>query len=159
MVICRNEKGEFSAVNETRDRGWWVPAGWVDPGESFADAARRETKEEAGIDVKVIGVLRVVFYAEPYSNTWADLKTEPDDESLGAQWMTVAEFRKQKHIRGHELIHWGSYIAEGGPVYPLALFTDEGARVRVPFRTDLDPVNQHKTKDHSSDEDADNQSK
>jgi 8-oxo-dGTP pyrophosphatase MutT (NUDIX family) len=36
------------------DRGWWLPAGHVDPNESFQDAARRETMEEAGIDVNLV---------------------------------------------------------------------------------------------------------
>ena len=33
------------AVKETLNRGWWLPAGSLEPGESFIDAANRETKE------------------------------------------------------------------------------------------------------------------
>ena len=47
------------AVLETKNRGWWLPGGRVDPGESFEKAALRETLEEAGIHVNLKGVLRV----------------------------------------------------------------------------------------------------
>lgn len=41
------------------DRGWWLPAGHVDPNESFQDGARRETWEEAGIDVNLVTTLQM----------------------------------------------------------------------------------------------------
>jgi phosphatase NudJ len=46
-------------VREVGDQGWWLPAGRVDPGETFAKAALRETEEEAGVKVVLKGVLRV----------------------------------------------------------------------------------------------------
>ena len=67
-------------MKESRNRGWWLPGGRVDPPESFHEAAIREAKEEAGIDIELKGILRVeygiqqkmsfirmkvVFYAEP----------------------------------------------------------------------------------------------
>ncbi|MER6254985.1 NUDIX hydrolase [Streptomyces sp. NPDC001584] len=36
---------------------WQFPAGKVEPGEAWEDAAVRETKEETGLDVSVAGVL------------------------------------------------------------------------------------------------------
>lgn len=78
LVICRNFDGKWLAVNESRGRGWWIPAGAVDLGESFEEAAKRECMEEAGIEINLKGVLRVehkvtgdkarmrvVFFAEP----------------------------------------------------------------------------------------------
>lgn len=59
MVIVRNFEGRWLAVNETRNRGWWIPGGAVDYAETFEQAALRETLEEAGIDVTLKGVLRV----------------------------------------------------------------------------------------------------
>ena len=30
VVVCRNKEGKYLAVNETRNRGWWLPAGvWL----------------------------------------------------------------------------------------------------------------------------------
>ena len=80
LVICRNPKtGQYLAVNETKNRGWWIPGGAVDAGETFRTAAIRECIEEAAIQIDIKGVIkvehfssynnifkmRVIFYAEP----------------------------------------------------------------------------------------------
>ena len=67
-------------MNESRNRGWWLPGGAVDYGETFVQAAHRECMEEAGIKVNLKGILkvdhavskdharmRVIYYAEPSS--------------------------------------------------------------------------------------------
>lgn len=41
---------------------WDLPAGYLDPGESFEQAARRETREEAGIEV-VLTALSGVYHS------------------------------------------------------------------------------------------------
>jgi ADP-ribose pyrophosphatase YjhB (NUDIX family) len=45
---------------------WDLPAGYLDPGESFEAAARRETLEEAGIEVELVGLAGV--YHSPAAN-------------------------------------------------------------------------------------------
>jgi 8-oxo-dGTP pyrophosphatase MutT (NUDIX family) len=59
LVVVRNFDGKWLAVNESQNRGWWIPAGGVDKNETFIDAAHRETKEEAGIEISLKGVLKV----------------------------------------------------------------------------------------------------
>jgi 8-oxo-dGTP diphosphatase len=43
---------------------WDLPAGYLDPGESFEVAARRETLEEAGIEVELVA-LAGVYHSAP----------------------------------------------------------------------------------------------
>ena len=66
-------------VNETKKRGWSIPGGKKDSGETFRDAAIRECFEETGINVELKGILKIIhkqkkegyflikiiFYAEP----------------------------------------------------------------------------------------------
>jgi 8-oxo-dGTP pyrophosphatase MutT (NUDIX family) len=61
LVICRNKDGKYLAVKELGEQGWWLPGGLVDPPEDFFEAAIRETKEEALIDVELKGILRTEY--------------------------------------------------------------------------------------------------
>ncbi|MEQ8976923.1 MAG: NUDIX domain-containing protein [Deltaproteobacteria bacterium] len=116
--------------------GGYLPAGRVEPGESFADAAIRETLEEAGVPVVLDGVLRVehrpspdgtrmrvVFVAHPADDT--PPKSVPDDETLGARWLTIDEMRSLP-LRGDDVIALFAMVERGAPVYPMSLFGPEG---------------------------------
>lgn len=52
-TIVMNEQKEILLIKGPR-RGWEMPGGQVEEGESLKDAAIRETKEETGIDIEVL---------------------------------------------------------------------------------------------------------
>ncbi|WP_309118316.1 NUDIX hydrolase [Paenibacillus sp.] len=52
-AIVLNENNEVLLIKGPR-RGWEMPGGQVELGESLAQAAIRETKEEAGIDIEIV---------------------------------------------------------------------------------------------------------
>ena len=102
-VVVRDPKTDrYLLVNEPtglcRNKGplYWLPAGQLDVGESFSEAAVREVREEAGIDVRLTGILRfigekgIVFSAEP-CHEMAELKEIPDFESMCAAWVPLPE--------------------------------------------------------------------
>ena len=143
LVVVRktDDKGKdlFLAVEESRNRGWWLPGGFVECGDNFVSTASKETREEAGLDIKLLGILavqsslnkymgrqRVIFLAEPADPKQAP-KSVPDEESKGAAWMTVEELEKKSDLsppeglRSDELLVWAKYLLNGGPVYPLGL--------------------------------------
>lgn len=61
--MALNEAGEVLLIHKTDNDLWALPGGGVDVGESVADAAVRETKEETGFDVEVTGL--VGLYTNP----------------------------------------------------------------------------------------------
>lgn len=79
VVVHRPEDNKFLLIQEGCKVGWWLPAGRVDTGENFFEAAHRETLEEGGIEIELKGILqfeywplrkggakqRITFYAQP----------------------------------------------------------------------------------------------
>ena len=119
---------------------WYLPAGRVEAGETFAEAAVRETREEAGIDVVPEGIvrvehslvdggarMRVIFVARPTGDR--PPKSEPDDETLGAAWVSLDEMDSYP-LRGPEVRELFEYVADGGAIAPLSVLTREGAPYR-----------------------------
>ncbi|CAG9335418.1 unnamed protein product [Blepharisma stoltei] len=149
VVVVRNFDGKWLAVKETRNRGWWLPAGLVDPGETFVDAAHRECLEESGIRIELKGILRVehsvygptharmrvVFFAMPIDELQIP-KTIPDKESEEARWVTLDDLRRlakgRPGLRGPELYEWGGYIEKGGMIAPLHFLCREDEPTPTP---------------------------
>jgi 8-oxo-dGTP diphosphatase len=52
-AIVVNDNNEILLIKGPR-RGWEMPGGQVEEGESLSQAAIRETKEESGIDIEII---------------------------------------------------------------------------------------------------------
>ncbi|MGU3470749.1 NUDIX hydrolase [Paenibacillus sp. D51F] len=52
-AIVINDQNELLLIKGPR-RGWEMPGGQVEVGESLSQAAIRETKEESGIDIEII---------------------------------------------------------------------------------------------------------
>ncbi|WP_415948336.1 NUDIX hydrolase [Streptomyces sp. KLOTTS4A1] len=63
VAVALNDAGEVLMIHKTDNDLWALPGGGVEVGESVADAAVRETKEETGIDVEVTGL--VGLYTNP----------------------------------------------------------------------------------------------
>src|SRR5512135_242905 len=124
VVIVR--KGDRFLLVHERKHGqlWYLPAGRVEPGESFFDAAVRETLEETGVPVRLDGLLRiehspsptgsmrcrVLFTASPIDDR--PPRTVPDEESLGAAWVTLADLDHYP-LRGQEVRDILRYVAGG----------------------------------------------
>ena len=55
----RNEKRQYLLVKETRNRGYSAPGGKLEKNENFYEAAVRECVEETGIEIEILGILRL----------------------------------------------------------------------------------------------------
>ena len=136
LVVVRQEN-RFLLVHERKhEQKWYLPAGRVEPRETFIQAALRETLEETSVPVTIEGILkiqhtpmfdgatrvRVFMIAHPQDDT--PPKSVPDEESLGAAWMTLEEMQ-QIPLRGEEVLQIFEYVANDAPIYPLGLITSE----------------------------------
>jgi len=66
-AIIEKENGDIVLIERKNfPYGWALPGGFVDPGESLADAVRREAMEETSLQIKVQEIFHV------YSKPWRD---------------------------------------------------------------------------------------
>lgn len=106
-VILENDAGEIfltkrSLEMPTEPGKWTLPAGYMEAGERFVEAAERECLEETGYKVEVTGV--VCFTDDPdrpdnnrqnvgviFSAKVIKKVGEPDDESTETRWFKNEE--------------------------------------------------------------------
>src|SRR5580704_3352673 len=124
VVVVRLGRRFLLVEEREHGGGWYLPAGRVEPGESLAVAAQRETLEEAGIRIRITGVLRfehsvfpdgnarvrVIFVGHPADDT--PPKAQPDEHTLRAAFFTLDEIRALE-LRGTE-VHDLLAAVEGG---------------------------------------------
>jgi hypothetical protein len=100
----------------------------VDFGETFPTAAVRECREEAGLNMKLEGLMRfdyafgrmrAIFAGRPVDEE-SPLKTIPDEESKGAEWVTTEELATRR-LRSKEALRIFQWVERGAPVYPLSI--------------------------------------
>ena len=99
---------------------WSVPGGAVRLGEELRDAAKRETREECGIEVDLTDVIEIVermvrdndgrmqyhYVIVDYLARWVSGELAPSSEVLEARWVPPEEFPQYDMTRGTaEVIH------------------------------------------------------
>jgi 8-oxo-dGTP pyrophosphatase MutT (NUDIX family) len=131
MVVVRRGHRFLLTQEQKYGSTWSIPGGRVEPGEHIIQAAQREVLEETGVPVRIDGILRiehaaadttarvrVLLVGTPIDDTAP--KTTPDEESLGAAWLTIDEIRKLP-LRGAELRALLESVEAGRQVFPLDL--------------------------------------
>jgi 8-oxo-dGTP diphosphatase len=104
-VIVLNDNNEILLMKGRR--GWEMPQGCVEEGESIRQAAIREVKEETGIDIELIkfcgiyqnitrGVCNNIFTGKPVGGT---LTTSNESDEVG--FFTLEQ--------ANEMITWGNF--------------------------------------------------
>jgi ADP-ribose pyrophosphatase YjhB (NUDIX family) len=107
-VVVVSDAGEILMIRRSDNGNWAVPGGAIDLGESVAQAAFRETREESGITCELTGLVgiysdprhrilytsngevrqefSIVLTARPVSGT-----PTPSDESKEVRWVPASD--------------------------------------------------------------------
>jgi len=150
LAVVRRDDRYLLVHERKHGQLWYVPGGRAEPGETLAEAARRETLEEAGIEIVPEALIRVehsprddgrariraIFLARPADDT--PLKSVPDEESLGAAWVSLDELDDYP-LRNDEVAQLIRYVAAGGGVRPLSALTHELAPLTPETQLALPP--------------------
>ena len=100
---------------------WDLPAGYLDPGESFEAGARRETAEEAGIAIE-LGELTGVYHSAPANAVTAVFRARAIDANASVQ--TDAESSDHAWVPHAEVAAWLPRMAFTSMASALADWAD-----------------------------------
>ena len=154
VVVRRPTDNKFLVVQEASNSGFWLPGGRVEVGETLLEAAMRETKEEAGIDVDIKGVLkvehstyafddrkkaynrmRVIFYAEPMDEKELP-KSVPNYDSAGATFIDISEL-DEIELRADEPREWFNALTQNFYYHSLDILScwkhDHRSTLNAPY--------------------------
>jgi 8-oxo-dGTP diphosphatase len=129
VLLERAEDGDTSILLLRRAvepgvGGWDLPAGYLDPGESFEQAAVREALEESGVEVRLIE-LAGVYHSPPANAVTAVFRAAPTDPSA----QVSLDFESSDHawVPRSEVAAWLPRIAFGSMAQAVADWADAEA--------------------------------
>lgn len=102
MCVIERDDGRVLLIRQSYRGRWGVPGGLLERGEDAADGACRETREEVGIEIELVGEPTVVVSPEPRRvdvifRARPAAGAEPDDarptspEVVEARWFDPTE--------------------------------------------------------------------
>ncbi|QSF46977.1 NUDIX hydrolase [Paenibacillus tianjinensis] len=111
-AVVLNEDHDILLLNGPK-RGWEIPGGRVEEGESITSAVIRETKEETGIDIEIIrfcgvfqnvkeSVISNLFLAKP---TGGAFRTSSESYELGYFYLDEALIKVKWDSIREQIVH------------------------------------------------------
>lgn len=106
IAVIRGDRVLLAARANAPMRGvWTLPGGLVEAGETLAEAALRELREEVGLEAHVVGVLspteiidrdaegraRHHYVVHPHAALWRGGEPAAGPEALGVRWARLDE--------------------------------------------------------------------
>jgi len=102
MCLIERADGRLLLIRHVYRKRWGVPGGLLERHEEATDAARREVREEVGLEVELVGEpavnvdadprrIDIVFRARPVNEADADRVRPSSVEVLEARWFPPTE--------------------------------------------------------------------
>jgi 8-oxo-dGTP diphosphatase len=151
-VCWREEKRGLlvAVVHRVRYHDWTFPKGKVDPGETLAEAAVREIKEETGLKIKLGVPLETMTYSLDKTKSkvvhyWAarvsdkavaGSKFKPNDEISEVVWLTAEQaFAKLSYQHDRDLLQGVIDLRKNGMLKtkPLIILRHAAATARADY--------------------------
>ena len=126
-VLFRDAEGRVLLVKPSYKAGWDIPGGYVEPGESPKQAARREVLEELGIEVPVgrLLVVKVLFIFDGGQLENRSLSSPAPDEIDEVKFWTEGDFPRLLPARLRDRIA-SALRANGADIYLEHGFSADG---------------------------------
>ena len=122
-------------VKQSGDGKWHLPKGWIEPGESSMEAAKREVQEEGGVEAEILGkvgsekyffvqdkekILKtVVFYLMEYIQ---ECPSESSIEIEETAWLAYEEARRKLAFENEkELLDKANFLQRSSDLQPKLL--------------------------------------
>lgn len=132
--VVIEKDGKYLLVQEAKEkcRGKWnLPAGHLDPGETMANGAKREAKEETGCEVELTGVCQIgsrvkeneVFVSVIFTTKLIreEIAFDPE-EILDVKWFDYEEIvAMRSEIRNEGLLIGAIENVRNGLVAPMGI--------------------------------------
>lgn len=132
--VVIEKDGKYLLVQEAKEkcRGKWnLPAGHLDPGETMANGAKREAKEETGCEVELTGVCQIgsrvkeneVFASVIFTTKLIreEIAFDPE-EILDVKWFDYEEIvAMRSEIRNEGLLIGAIENVRNGLVAPMGI--------------------------------------
>ena len=115
---------------------WNIPAGHLDTGETLFDGAKREIKEECGLDVNITGLALIGTMLMPNTSfislafsteVVSDEISFNQEEILDVKWFTYDEIMNMhEELRGYDWVTGAINAVEKNKIVDLSLIKDIG---------------------------------
>lgn len=117
-AIITNSKGNILLLKRTYgNKGWSLPGGGVDPGETIHQAILRECREELGIEV--LDVILTGFYYHSHINAQVgifrcsiptDAEIKLSSEHSEFKWTHLSELSEVQRLRALDALEYKGHV-------------------------------------------------